>query len=90
MISRSLEALLYRNHEERMSSMRGKDLPKQPRGSLTEEKQDVKALAEVRRQEKEQQRERIRRLYADGLTMVEVAEELSLSERQVRWVLERR
>lgn len=28
MISRSLEALLYRQHEERICSMRGKDLPK--------------------------------------------------------------
>lgn len=27
-MNRSLEALLYRNHEERMTSMRGRDLPK--------------------------------------------------------------
>ena len=45
--ARSLEALLYREHESRISSLRGKELPKHERGDTDA---DVRVAVETERQ----------------------------------------
>lgn len=75
MNSRAMEDLLYRNHEERISSMRGRDLPKL--------RPDASEANEARELLRTSRREAVLALYAKGLSGKEIAVLLRLTPKQV-------
>lgn len=81
---RAVERRVLSDHEARITSMRGDELPKQPRckdGSGHTERVALK------KQEMEARRRAVRRMLEEGSDFVTIARELRISERQVRWVV---
>lgn len=89
MISRSLEALLYRNHEERIASMRGSQLPKDNHAApgTSDDSRAARAKeAAIRAETKRAQLAAIRRGREAGVTGAELARQVGITERRLYWL----
>lgn len=86
----NIEAQLLREHDERMSTTRGSELPKQPRSKAGESDERHEERIPLKKLALAERRRAVRRLRDEGRLYTEIARELGITERKVRWALEGR